>query len=127
MNNPQDTLNLKEVAELLGMSERTIYNWAQTKYIPSFKLGKSWRFNKSEITQWINSNREGPITEPNIYPMISAYDPLDEYMEQTDNLKEIGEPVPGAFSPSDLPSFLRFFLDCLVYTLFFAQEQCHFI
>ena len=65
MNNPQEILNLKEVAELLGMSERTIYNWAQTKYIPSFKLGKSWRFNKSEITQWINSNRD---TESNIPP-----------------------------------------------------------
>jgi len=39
------------------VSTRTIYNWAQTNYIPSFKLGKSWRFKKSEITEWMNSNR----------------------------------------------------------------------
>jgi len=57
MNDPRDTLNLKEVAKLLGVSTRTIYNWAQTNYIPSFKLGKSWRFKKSEITEWMNSNR----------------------------------------------------------------------
>ena len=66
MNNPQNTLNLKEVAELLGMSERTIYNWVQKKYIPSFKLGKSWRFNKSEILNWMESNRSAETPDTTI-------------------------------------------------------------
>ena len=75
MNNPQDTLNLKEVAELLGVSERTIYNWAQKKFIPAFKLGKLWKFNKAEILNWYNSNRSAETT-------ILAYDtgPTESYL-----------------------------------------------
>ena len=72
-NNPQDAMNLKEVAALLGMSERTIYNWAQTKYIPAFKLGKSWRFKKAEILNWMETNRSGKTPDNSMLGFSSSY------------------------------------------------------
>ena len=50
-------LTLPEVAELLSVAERTVYLWAQQGRIPAFKLGSSWRFNKSDIEYWLESQR----------------------------------------------------------------------
>ena len=48
-----DILTLKDVAEYLKVTERTIYRLAAAKKIPAFKVGGTWRFSKSEIEQWI--------------------------------------------------------------------------
>jgi len=52
-------LTAKQVAEMIGCSEKTVYSWAETQYegFPSRKLGtgrKSLRrFKPDEIEQWI--------------------------------------------------------------------------
>ncbi len=46
-------LTIKEVAEYLKVTERTIYRLAAAKKIPAFKVGGTWRFSKAEINQWI--------------------------------------------------------------------------
>jgi excisionase family DNA binding protein len=43
------------------MAERTIYMWAQNGKVPAFKLGASWRFRKSEIDAWLETQRTGPV------------------------------------------------------------------
>ena len=48
-----DILTLKDVAEYLKVTERTIYRLAAAKKIPAFKVGGTWRFSKIEIEQWI--------------------------------------------------------------------------
>ena len=53
-------MTLPEVADYLGMAERTIYQWAQQGVLPAFKLQASWRFRKSEIDDWLESQRSGP-------------------------------------------------------------------
>ena len=55
-----ELMSLPDIALYLGMSERTIYQWAQQGRIPSFKLGTSWRFRKSEIDTWLETQRSGP-------------------------------------------------------------------
>lgn len=50
---PENYLTLKEVAELLKLSEKTIYRLAQQGEIPAFKVGGSWRFRASDIDQWV--------------------------------------------------------------------------
>ena len=45
-----------EVAKYLGMTERTIYLWAQQKKLPAFKVGSVWRFRRSDVERWLDSN-----------------------------------------------------------------------
>ena len=46
-------LMIRDVAEYLKVTERTIYRLAAAKKIPAFKVGGSWRFSKSDIDAWI--------------------------------------------------------------------------
>lgn len=58
-----DILTLKDVAEYLKVTERTIYRLAAAKKIPAFKVGGTWRFSKSEIEQWIKRQTAEAQTE----------------------------------------------------------------
>jgi|WetSurSiteA1Bulk_404760.scaffolds.fasta_scaffold120719_2 excisionase family DNA binding protein len=52
-------LTAKEVADIIGCSEKTIYSWAETGYteIPAIKMGSGrkslLRFDADEIHKWI--------------------------------------------------------------------------
>ena len=76
MVNPEsgsELLSVSQVAEYLGMAERTIFLWVQQNKLPAFKLGTTWRFRKSEIDGWIESNRTGP--NPSTFP-VTEVEPL---------------------------------------------------
>ncbi|MFC1763947.1 PTS sugar transporter subunit IIA [Planctomycetota bacterium] len=51
-----EIMTVQEVADLLRVSERTVYDWATHGHIPCGKLGTTWRFKRSEIDSWIDSN-----------------------------------------------------------------------
>ena len=53
-------LTIKEVAEYLKVTERTIYRLAAAKKIPAFKVGGSWRFSRADIDRWISAQSESP-------------------------------------------------------------------
>ena len=42
------------------VKDRTIYRLVANREIAGFKVGGSWRFRKSEIDQWTESNAIGP-------------------------------------------------------------------
>ena len=48
-----DILMIKEVAEYLKVTERTIYRLDAAKKIPAFKVGRSWRSSKANLQGWI--------------------------------------------------------------------------
>ncbi len=52
-NSESGILTIKEVAEYLKVTERTIYRLAAAKKIPGFKLGGTWRFRRSDLDEWI--------------------------------------------------------------------------
>ncbi len=54
----EDILTLKEIAEYLKMSERTIYGYAQQGKLPGIKVGSAWRFRRSDIDQWLEYQRQ---------------------------------------------------------------------
>ena len=54
-----EILTLKQVADFLKVTERTIYRLAAAKKIPAFRVGGTWRFSKAEINQWIQRQSEG--------------------------------------------------------------------
>ncbi len=49
-------LKIKEICELLNVSEKTVYRWIQQKKIPFYKINHQYRFNKGEINEWIIRN-----------------------------------------------------------------------
>ena len=55
-----EVMTRREVAEYLKVQARTIYRLVANREIPGFKVGGSWRFGKSEIDQWTESNAVGP-------------------------------------------------------------------
>ena len=55
MSQPE-IMTAQEVADLLRVSERTVYDWATNGQIPCGKLGTAWRFKRSEVEQWIDQN-----------------------------------------------------------------------
>ncbi len=69
----EDVLTIREVADLLKINEKTVYKLAAAAKIPGMKVGGSWRFDRSTITDWIKTkgasdidaaDRESSSTEP---------------------------------------------------------------
>ncbi len=50
-------LTLEQIAEYLQMSTSSIYKMAQAGKIPSYKVGRQWRFKKEEIDKWVERNK----------------------------------------------------------------------
>lgn len=54
INKPEvDILNLDETADLLRVSNQTIYNMIKAGRIKAYKVGREWRFMKSDIESFI--------------------------------------------------------------------------
>lgn len=51
---PGEILIIKQVAEYLKVTERTIYRLAAARKIPAFKVGGTWRFSRADIDRWIS-------------------------------------------------------------------------
>jgi excisionase family DNA binding protein len=48
-----DIMTVHDVAGYLRLSEAKVYKMAQESDLPAFRLGKSWRFRKAQIDEWI--------------------------------------------------------------------------
>ncbi|MCS7016993.1 MAG: helix-turn-helix domain-containing protein [Gemmatales bacterium] len=57
-----EILTIKQVAEYLKVTERTIYRLAAAKKIPAFKVGGTWRFSLSDIDRWIKQQSRGGLS-----------------------------------------------------------------
>jgi PTS system nitrogen regulatory IIA component len=49
-------LKIKDVAELLQVSETTINQWIKEKKIPAYKIQNEFRFDKMEVERWMMKN-----------------------------------------------------------------------
>lgn len=49
----QKLMTIKEVADYLRLSRVTVYKMTRQGKIPALKIGKQWRYNKSEIDSWV--------------------------------------------------------------------------
>ncbi|MDO3378286.1 PTS sugar transporter subunit IIA [Geoalkalibacter halelectricus] len=52
-------LSVKDAAQLLTVSEKTIYRWIKQEIIPAYKVHESYRFNRAELLEWATSRRMG--------------------------------------------------------------------
>jgi len=57
-------LKLKDVAQLLDVSEDTVKRWVSEGKIPYYKLSQQYRFSRSEIENWVLSCKQGGEFSP---------------------------------------------------------------
>jgi len=50
-------LNIKQVAEYLGVSEKTVYRLLDKEEIPAVKVGRQWRFYMGDVESWLKKEK----------------------------------------------------------------------
>jgi excisionase family DNA binding protein len=50
-------LSISEICLYLGVSSDTIYKWIEKKGMPAHKIGRLWKFKKSEVDDWVRSGQ----------------------------------------------------------------------
>lgn len=55
-------ISLEEAAEYLGVKPITIRDWIKKgNGIPAHKIGKQWKFKRSELDAWVKSGESAKI------------------------------------------------------------------
>src|SRR5438093_1360466 len=97
-----EVLTTAETCRYLKVAPRTLYRYIQEKRVPAFKLGKDWRFVKSEIDKagrilipgklrkHINLADDQEIVLVGMYEHFEIWEPADwrRYLAQTENRHE---------------------------------------
>lgn len=78
-------LKIKDVAELLNVSETTIRRWLNDGKIPAYRLNSQYRFNRLEIEDWVMGQKlkvsqniplivdlKSPVTPPVAAPLVGG-------------------------------------------------------
>lgn len=50
-------IGIEEVSVYLGVKKDTVRNWIKKTDIPAYKIGKLWKFKRSEIDEWVKSGK----------------------------------------------------------------------
>ena len=50
-------IGIEEAANHLGVTKDTIRNWIKKTDIPAHKIGKLWKFRRSELDAWVISGK----------------------------------------------------------------------
>jgi excisionase family DNA binding protein len=55
---PLRFLTLRQTADVLQVSQRTVLRMARSKELPALKVGGQWRVRESELTKWLEGVNE---------------------------------------------------------------------
>ena len=50
-------LTVHDVAELLNISEKTVYRWVEDRKLPGYRLSGQYRFHRAELLEWATANK----------------------------------------------------------------------
>jgi len=75
-------LTPEDIASLLSISPRTVYDYAQKGKIPAIKMLGQWRFKESDIVNWIESMQSSGGN--NLQTSFTS--PDQQYKEEFDDL-----------------------------------------
>ena len=53
----ENWISITEAADHLGVTKDSIRNWIKKTDIPAHKIGKLWKFKKSELDEWVKSGK----------------------------------------------------------------------
>ena len=57
MNNSDNYIGIEEASLYLGVSMATLRSWLKKGNPPAHKIGKLWKFKRTELDSWINSGK----------------------------------------------------------------------
>lgn len=55
--NEDKWISLEDAANYMDVTKDTVRNWIKKTDIPAHKIGKLWKFKKSELDDWIKSGK----------------------------------------------------------------------
>ena len=98
-NNSKDIANSigklltpEDIASLLSISPRTVYDYAQKGKIPAIKMLGQWRFKESDIVEWIENlqskggdNLESSFTSPDQVAKEQFDEAIRQILDQLEN------------------------------------------
>ncbi|MGA4643353.1 PTS sugar transporter subunit IIA [Limisphaera sp. 4302-co] len=67
-------LTVKDVARLLGTSEKSVYRWMRERGLPAHRVGGQFRFNRAELIEWATAQKVN--VSPQIFEEPEAAGPL---------------------------------------------------
>jgi PTS system nitrogen regulatory IIA component len=50
-------ITVKDVAKLLGVSEKSVYRWMNERELPAHRIGGQFRFNRAELIAWTTARK----------------------------------------------------------------------
>ena len=58
-SNIDNYISLEEAATYLGIKAPTLRSWIKNpkNEVPAHKIGRLWKFKRSEIDEWVNSGK----------------------------------------------------------------------
>jgi len=56
-----EIMTAEETCRYLKITQRTLYRYLRNRQIPAFKLGKEWRFVRSDLEEWIRDRIQSPL------------------------------------------------------------------
>lgn len=61
--NLEQAMTVRDLAEYLNVTEKTIYRLVQRGEIPGFKVAGAWRFQRADIDVWIDDQKRASASQ----------------------------------------------------------------
>ena len=55
-------MTTEEVLNCLKVNPRTIYRLIRSGELPAFRIGRQWRFRRSDLDEWIARQRRASVS-----------------------------------------------------------------
>lgn len=81
-----ELMTTKEAAAFLRVHMITLSQWAKHGYVPGLKIGKNWRFDRHELTAWLND----PARRVHLAPAVQEPTPPQPPTKPVRNLGRVG-------------------------------------
>jgi nitrogen PTS system EIIA component len=99
-------LSVRDSAQLLKVSEKTIYRWVKQGRLPAYRVNEQYRFNRAELLEWATSQRVNVSADIFVEPDSGA-----PVATLTDALKAGG--IHYRLSGVDKPSVLQSLVEAM--------------
>jgi excisionase family DNA binding protein len=63
MEQMEEIMTPSEVAALLKIHLKTVYKLAEKGVIPGNRIGRSWRFSRSDVLELVSNNKSMTLTD----------------------------------------------------------------
>lgn len=71
-------LSADDIAAHLGVTKDTVYTWIAEKAMPAHKVGRLWKFQASEIDEWVRAGAVASDAEPSTVAAIVSGQPYPD-------------------------------------------------